>query len=259
MKRRAALRLTLAPLALGALAGGMTRLAARVPPVLVELFTSQGCNSCPPADAFLGELARRPDVIALSMHVDYWNHLGWPDPFASPEATQRQRAHAASLGSAYVYTPQMVIDGRAHETGSARARVEALIERARAERKFDLAPSLDAAGQIALALPDEASRGAVLTLALFDAKHTTEIKRGENRGRRLDHYNVVRALRRVPVPDALGAGGARTLVLPVSEFDRRERSGAAVILQHGDAGPVRGAAVIRFDGKRANLSPPAAV
>ncbi|MFN0043305.1 MAG: DUF1223 domain-containing protein [Alphaproteobacteria bacterium] len=258
MKRRAVLRLTLAPLALGAFAGGMTRLAAREPAVLVELFTSQGCNSCPPADAFLGELARRPGVVALSMHVDYWNHLGWPDPFASPEATQRQRAYAARLGSAYVYTPQMVIDGRAHETGGARAQIEALIERARVERKFDLAPSLDATGRIALALPDEASRGDVLTLALFDAKHTTEIKRGENGGRRLDYYNVVRALRRASVSEVLAPGKARTLVLPVSEFERRERSGAAIILQQGDAGPVRGAAVIRFDGKHANLRPPAA-
>ena len=88
--------------------------AARPPgdgPWAVELFTSQGCNSCPPADAFLGRLAKRPDIVALSFHVDYWDYIGWKDPFASRETTERQRGYARSLKQRYVYTPEMVVDG----------------------------------------------------------------------------------------------------------------------------------------------------
>ena len=104
-------------------------------PVVVELYTSQGCSSCPPADAFLGELARQDDVIALSLHVDYWDDMGWKDTFASPNTTARQRAYKQVLNSRYVYTPQIVVDGRGHAVGSRRAEVRALIAEARARAK----------------------------------------------------------------------------------------------------------------------------
>src|SRR5579883_1730091 len=81
-------------------------------PVVVELFTSQGCSSCPPADAFLGELAKRPDVIALAFHVDYWDYIGWKDPYALPDSTERQRRYTTALGNHFLYTPEMVVDGR---------------------------------------------------------------------------------------------------------------------------------------------------
>ena len=97
--------------------------AADKPLTVVELFTSQGCSSCPPADAFLGELARRDDLVALSEHVDYWDYIGWKDPFASPDLTKRQHEYARLLGLRYVYTPQMVIQGADHVTGSDRAGV----------------------------------------------------------------------------------------------------------------------------------------
>jgi len=100
------------------------------PPVVVELFTSQGCSSCPPADAFLNDLSRRDDVIALSLHVDYWDYIGWEDPFATPESTNRQRRYAPVLVERSVYTPQMVIDGAAHEVGSKRKAVTRLINSA---------------------------------------------------------------------------------------------------------------------------------
>ena len=98
---------------------------------VVELFTSQGCSSCPPADAILGELSDRGDILALSLHVEYWDYLGWTDPFASAEHTRRQREYARRFGLRYLYTPQMVIQGSLQVTGSDRARVLAGIEESR--------------------------------------------------------------------------------------------------------------------------------
>src|SRR6516164_10851500 len=99
-------------------------------PVVVELFTSQGCSSCPPADAYLGELAARKDVIPLAFHVDYWNYIGWADPFATKQMTQRQRDYQRALNQRYVYTPEMVVNGEAHEVGSDRHGIDRLIEAA---------------------------------------------------------------------------------------------------------------------------------
>ena len=120
--------------ALLGLAFGIAPLHAGERPIVVELFTSEGCSSCPPADALLAELAGRPDVLALSFHVDYWDRLGWKDPFSSPDATRRQHGYADLLGLATVYTPQMVVDGRWQAVGSDRSEVEQALGSARRSR-----------------------------------------------------------------------------------------------------------------------------
>ncbi|MDQ2805110.1 MAG: DUF1223 domain-containing protein [Pseudomonadota bacterium] len=192
-------------------------------PVVVELFTSQSCSSCPPADALLGALKRaRPDVLVLDFHVDYWDRLGWKDPYSSPEATQRQRQYAAALG-AEVYTPQLVVDGRRQVVGSDQAAVLAAVEARREE--LDRAPSPplrleQRAGKIVLSVGAGQGSG-TLWLVGYDDEHTTQVGGGENGGRRLTEVNVVRSLQdlgawhgvpvRVEVQPSAGQRGAALL------------------------------------------------
>src|SRR5712671_4480747 len=116
------------------LALAVTAAQAGERPIVVELFTSQGCSSCPPADALLAELAKRPDVLALSFHVDYWDRLGWKDPYSSRAATDRQNRYAKLLALHTVYTPQIVVDGKWEAVGSDRADVERALDLARRDR-----------------------------------------------------------------------------------------------------------------------------
>jgi len=175
-------------------------------PAVLELFTSQGCSSCPPADALLGELARRPGVIALAWHVDYWDSLGWHDPYASRLSTERQRAYAAQLGTE-VFTPGLVVDGAAMLVGSARTEVEAAIAAARPL----LVPVAIANGPDgAQARIGAASRAVTALFVAWDPMHETSIGAGENGGRRLREFRIVRAA------TVLGAwdGTARDIPLP---------------------------------------------
>ena len=154
------------------------------------------------ADAYLGELAKRPDVLALGFHVDYWNYIGWTDPFAARFATERQRSYADSLDLRYAYTPQMVVNGAAEGTGSDRAKIESLIARAAAQRaeqpSMMIARSAD--GQITVhvgAAPSVEPGDGTLWLLSFDRQHSTEVLRGENGGHTLIDYNAVRSLERI--------------------------------------------------------------
>ena len=157
-------------------------------PVVLELFTSQGCSSCPPADALLGQLARRPDVIALAWHVDYWDRLGWRDPYASREATGRQRAYARQLSSA-VFTPALVINGAKFLVGSDRAAVETAIVAAAA---LPVAVTLSRT-EDGTVLEIGAAPGPVRVLrAVYDPEHATVVSAGENDGARLHEYRIVR-------------------------------------------------------------------
>ncbi|MDF2765210.1 MAG: hypothetical protein K0S81_2204 [Rhodospirillales bacterium] len=205
-------------------------------PVVVELFTSQGCSSCPPADAFLGELAQRQDVIALAFHIDYWDYIGWKDPFASPDFTKRQRGYAGALGLRSVYTPQMVIDGRVDAVGSHRNRVEELIRKSSYVPK--LAVTLEpAAGKARLNLPEARfERPATIWLAIYDREERTKVKRGENAGRELSEYNIVRALRKIGSWD----GSAQSLDLDLADAIA-DGMGGAILIQSEGQGPIIGA------------------
>jgi hypothetical protein len=167
-------------------------------PTVVELFTSEGCSSCPPADALLAELAKRPDVLALSFHVDYWDRLGWKDPFSSRAATDRQNRYAKLLKLATVYTPQIVVDGRWEAVGSDRADVERALDLARRDpSEVPVTLALDH-GQAQIALGPGGDRVAASVLLIgFDRRHVSAVKRGENSGRTLAHIDVVRGVEEI--------------------------------------------------------------
>ena len=204
-------------------------------PVLVELFTSEGCSSCPPADALLAELASRPDVLALSFHVDYWDRLGWKDPFSSHEATQRQERYATLLDLATVYTPQIVVDGGWQAVGSDRADVEHALDLARRDRQEVPITLGLAQGQAHIKLgPGSGAAAASVLLIGFDRRHVTAVKRGENAGRTLPHVDVVRGVEEI----ARYSGTAGAIAAPIRwNCDR-----IAVVLQATD-GRVLGVAV----------------
>lgn len=215
-------------LALAALSAAPAVAAER--PVVVELFTSQGCSSCPPADALLATLADRPEVLALAFHVDYWNRLGWVDPFSSAWATARQSAYAAQMGSNQVYTPQAVVDGGRDVVGSDREALDSAITEARSDPSVPL--TLTASGAaLQVAVDPAAPADAVLWLVGFDDRHETPVRRGENAGRTLVDRNVVRSLTRL---DGWSPGGTIAAARP--EGDR-----TAVLLQAAD-GRILGAA-----------------
>jgi len=165
-------------------------------PVLLELFTSQSCSSCPPADAYLGELAQRSDLLPLSFHVDYWNGLGWRDRLSSPQFTERQRAYAAVLRG-NVYTPQLVIDGRHDAVGSDRSAVERAISDSKQNpQTLELAIERQGANvALRFADPQRLPESAQLLLLMFDPVVTQAIGGGENSGRTVAYHNVVRSMR----------------------------------------------------------------
>ena len=193
--------------------------------VVVELFTSQGCSSCPPADAALAELAKDASILPLGLHVTYWDRLGWKDPYSLPAATERQRAASARLGLDTVYTPQMLIDGRFDAVGSDRRAVAAALAAARADRGTEVPLSIaPEGGGVRVRLGAGAGQGTVLLVG-FDARHTTPVRAGENGGRTLTEVNVVRAI----APVATWAGQAAELSAARPAGER-----VAVLLQSKD-------------------------
>ena len=184
------------PLALAAALAPVAGLAADRP-VVVELFTSQGCSSCPPANAYLNEMVKqRRDVLALAFHVTYWDRLGWKDPFSLQAATDRQAVYGRRFGDGS-YTPEIVVDGAAGMVGSAREEVGPAIELAKREGETAAAVNVTRNGG-QLSIEVGAGKGSARVLLIgFDHEHTTAIGRGENGGRTLTEANVVRSMRSV--------------------------------------------------------------
>jgi hypothetical protein len=166
-------------------------------PVVVELFTSQGCSSCPPANAYLNELAKhRRDVLPLAFHVTYWDRLGWKDPFSLEAATDRQDRYGHRFGDGS-YTPEIVVDGASSHVGSDRAEVGPAIEHAKLKSETAAVVSIAKDGNgLVIEVGDGKGRGKVLLIG-FDHDHQTAIHRGENNGRTLQEANVVRSIRAI--------------------------------------------------------------
>jgi hypothetical protein len=210
---------------------------------IVELFTSQGCSSCPAADRLLGELSHDRSLVSLSLAVDYWDYLGWKDTLALPAHTSRQRGYAKSRGDRKVYTPQAVINGAVHALGSDRSAIEHAIAQSRSQAGTMAVPVTlsDSNGQITVAVPESSSgsRGEVWLCGVKRAA-AIEIGRGENRGKTVTYHNVVRGWHK------LGEWSGKAASWTVSRSDFKAGvDEAAVIVQerpNGQPGRVLGAA-----------------
>ncbi|MBN9087290.1 MAG: DUF1223 domain-containing protein [Reyranella sp.] len=227
-----------AGLLVGADAAAESRPGQNGGPWAIELFTSQGCSSCPPADAMLGRLAQRPDIVALSFHVDYWDYIGWKDRFATKETTARQRAYARTLRQKYIYTPEMVVDGRVHQPGISDGQIESMLANAKRQATARTTPMLKrvADGTLRIALDAAKIEGpADVALFVYDRRHATPIQRGENEGRRLDNFNVVRHF------EVLGQWDGAQAHWTVAADRFQPEQGLAAIVQQPDHGPVLGA------------------
>ncbi|MFN0265035.1 DUF1223 domain-containing protein [Tepidamorphus sp. 3E244] len=213
------------------------------PKAVAELFTSQGCSSCPPADKVWNELAERDDVLALTLPVDYWDYLGWKDTLASAEHTERQRGYVRALDSRSVYTPQGVINGRINVVGSRRQDVLKSLESDNVGAA--LALEIETSGDTLTVQAAPASgtvRNASLWLVVYEASDTVEIGRGENAGRTVTYSNVVKAIR----PLGRWAGKAQSYSASLDGLTGRGLHCAVIVqrLNDGEPGPIQAAAVL---------------
>jgi hypothetical protein len=198
--------------------------AAETRPVVVELFTSQGCSSCPPADALLGELAKRRDVVALGFHITYWDGVQWRDPLARQSSTDRQITYDKRLTGGQVYTPQMIIDGTDDVVGSDRSSVLSALDKARPTTAAAVTFGADRRSVVIGA--GTAPAGASVLLARYMLTRATQVKGGENAGRSTTDFNGVTAL------TTLGAWDGKPISFPVEPPGDGE--GLAVLVQAPD-------------------------
>jgi hypothetical protein len=209
---------------------------------VLELFTSQGCSSCPAADALLKRLADRGDVIALSLPVDYWDYLGWKDTLASPRFTERQRAYAHTRGDGAIYTPQLVVNGMVHVNGSDEMKIARAIERTEKALPSVAVGLQREHGHLVIeagGLP-HAAKGeeATIWFVTIAKSIAVPIGRGENQGKTITYYNVVRAM----TPVGKWSGSPVTIELEHAALSGVER--CAVLLQQGTGGPILGATLL---------------
>lgn len=208
-------------------------------PVVLELYTSQGCSSCPPADETLAELAKSDDVIALALHVDYWDYLGWEDQFADPQFTKRQKAYAKAVGKRMIYTPQLVIAGQDHVIGSNPAEVAALI-RAHSGKDSGVALSVSKSGDtltIRGTAEEPARKPMMVQLVRYHDGETVAIQRGENAGREISYANIVTEWNMIERWD-----GRKPLVMTVKVPGK---DSIVVIVQRADHGEILAATRLR--------------
>ncbi|MGI1663565.1 DUF1223 domain-containing protein [Palleronia sp. KMU-117] len=206
--------------------------------VVVELFTSQGCSSCPPADDIFAELAQRDDVLALALHVDYWDYIGWADEFASPAFTERQKTYARAHDKPSVYTPQMIVGGRDVLVGVKPMKLADLIQ-THEGRAPGVTLSVTREGGLIRIEASNAVRRAplVVDLVTYIPRRTVDISRGENAGRTLDYHNIVASWSRVGTWDGSGVFSA-TVTLG-------GKDPAAVIVQEAGPGAILAASRVR--------------
>lgn len=229
-----------AALVLSLLAFGVTPAKAQSSgPVVIELFTSQGCSSCPPADAFLGELTERSDVLPLALHVDYWDRLGWPDTFAQKAFTERQYAYGKAFGNRSIWTPQFVVQGGYYSRSDFRAMVEEHVAKLRAAPSQATVSLFEEGGalRIAAAPVDGSAPMAKVILVHFQPTADVAVKRGENAGKSLTYHNIVTNWR---VVAQWNGQGEAELTVPM-EHARP----VAVLLQAEGNGPILAADVLR--------------
>lgn len=204
------------------------------PKAVVELFTSQGCHSCPPADKLIGKFASGKEILGLSWHVDYWDYLGWKDTFASRSNTERQYSYARSLRERQVYTPQAIINGRAHEVGSREGELQQHVDHFAASNKGMLVPikasmSVDS---LNIKIDDAAyAQSSTLYMIYFDKNASVKITRGENTGKTITYHNIVRKIQ----PLGMLKPGGINMDFPLSEIKKEGSDSAALILQKSDA------------------------
>ena len=236
-------------------AAGPAKDTAQRQPVLVELFTSEGCSSCPPADALLEKLdSEQPiagaQIIVLSEHVDYWNHDGWTDPFSSAAFTARQVDYVRRLGRDEPYTPEMVVDGNAECNGSDAQKAGSIIRQAIAQPRVAIRISAAAPGDTAVTLevdplPEGTAHKANVYLARAAERGTSDVLRGENQGRTLRYVSIVRSIQRV------GSVGDREMFkkqVSIRAADAPPESRLIAFVQEAGSGRVWGAAMYAIPG-----------
>jgi len=248
ISRRAALTLGIASLAtIASRTSDAQSINARPDqPIVVELFTSQGCSSCPPADKILGELAKQKNIIPLSLNVDYWDYLGWRDTLGSPEHTKRQKQYAANRGSQQIYTPQMIINGHIDVVGSRRNQVMSALKQALSKTPRVPIEITQNASEIIIDvgqnknIPQNQKATVWVIMALQEV--FVPIKRGENSGKQITYHNVVRQM----IPVGMWEGKPLKLKLPKASLDLRKnkssKSDCIVLLQKGTVGEIIGVA-----------------
>jgi hypothetical protein len=213
------------------------------PKAVLELYTSQGCSSCPAADALFERYAKRGDLVALTLHVDYWDYLGWKDTLANPKFSARQRAYAKARGDGRIYTPQLVVNGSAHVVGNASTGIDKAIETTAAKGSHRISVHARVEGErLVVEIPEAAgaSSEATVWLAVVQGEAEVAVRSGENRGRSLKYFNVVRDL----TPIGMWTGKAARLELARETFRVAGANGCAVLVQSGKGGEIIGASML---------------